>query len=66
MLHFATENAITGHPFAVMEWIEGRDLHDLAQTGSELASGAPSLGAALARIHSRVFPRYGFLGRICE
>ncbi len=53
MLHFDATNAITGHPYALIEWIEGRRL-EIANLDDGRAAGA-----ALAGIHSIAFPHFG-------
>ena len=60
LIHFAADNPVTGHPYSVLSWVEGRPL-DALDTDT-LAGAGGSLGAALARIHAKKFPRFGFLG----
>lgn len=57
VLHTAPDNPITGHPIAVMEWIDAPRLEE-TDTSPALAR---DLGRTLAAIHSFTFPRTGFL-----
>ncbi len=65
VLHFfglGEANPITGHPYAVLDWIEGPDLqHALRDMDQDrlLAVGA-KIGRALAAIHSFTFEIFGF------
>jgi aminoglycoside phosphotransferase (APT) family kinase protein len=60
VLYFSHANALTGHPYAVMEWIEGTRLDQLADGGSAVATCGASLGKALAEVHAITFQDYGF------
>jgi aminoglycoside phosphotransferase (APT) family kinase protein len=57
LLHAADDNPITGHPFAVMEWIDAPRL-DAVHPSAALAG---AIGETLAALHSFTFPRTGFL-----
>jgi len=61
-LHFDESNSVTGHPYAVLQWIEGAQLGVVASGADEaaLAELGARTGAALAQIHSFRFDRYGF------
>ena len=60
LIHFGESNPVTGHPYSVLSWVEGRPLDRLDREA--LGSAGRSLGTALARIHAKKFPRFGFLG----
>lgn len=61
-LHYAPENPVTGHAFALMDWIEAKSLQDLFTHLD--AEDLPKLGAALGRmlaaIHGFTYERFGF------
>jgi aminoglycoside phosphotransferase (APT) family kinase protein len=66
--HFATNNPATGHPYILMEWIEGERLEtilaglrneDVQQLGS-------SIGEALGSVHSYRFDQAGFFNENLE
>jgi aminoglycoside phosphotransferase (APT) family kinase protein len=63
VLHAAEANPVTGTPYAVLDWIEGKRL-DRAAAGAgpeaQRALGAAA-GTALAHIHAFRFARHGFL-----
>lgn len=61
--YFSEENSITGHPYTVMEWVEGTRLEVAVQTmqPAEIANAGHAVGAALAAIHHFTFPQTGFL-----
>lgn len=56
------DDPATGLPFALLEWIEGRQLDEAARglDDAALAPLARSVGAALAAIHAVRFDRSGF------
>jgi aminoglycoside phosphotransferase (APT) family kinase protein len=60
VLYFSHANPLTGNPYAVMEWIEGARLDQLAHGGSAVATCGASLGKALAEVHAVTFQDYGF------
>jgi len=61
---FAPDNAVTGHPYAILDWVEGRRM-DLALSAArsqlERRQMAAAVGEALARIGTLTFPQAGFL-----
>lgn len=61
-LHFSASNPFTGHPYALVEWVEGTRLELAAGTldRDSLATVARSVGGVLANIHAITFPRTGF------
>jgi aminoglycoside phosphotransferase (APT) family kinase protein len=61
-LYVTADNPITGHPFVIMEWIDGTRLEVAApRLNTEQARGlGRSIGATLASIHALTFPRTGF------
>ncbi|WP_178133399.1 phosphotransferase family protein [Vineibacter terrae] len=58
----ADDNPITGSAYAVIDWIEGRPLDDVAAKldGDQLWQLGASIGAGLARIHGVTFDACGF------
>jgi aminoglycoside phosphotransferase (APT) family kinase protein len=60
--HFAESNPVTGHPYVLMEWVEGVRLEVLVGSTEPdlLAELGHGVGAALACIHAITFPTYGF------
>lgn len=67
-LHFAEANDVTGHPYAVLEWIDGRPLEAVAAGVDDdtLNRIALRVGAVLARIHAICFEQAGFFDRHLE
>jgi pimeloyl-ACP methyl ester carboxylesterase len=64
-IYVASDNPVTGHPYSLMEWIDGARLEIVARALPEdqvMAVGR-SVGAALAGVHGIHFPRTGFLNR---
>ena len=63
LLHYAEANAATGHPYLLLEWIDGERLEVVsADAGdSDLAELGAAVGEALAAIGSVTFPKPGFL-----
>jgi aminoglycoside phosphotransferase (APT) family kinase protein len=61
-LHFAETNPVTGHPYAVLQWVDGEQLGVAARTASKsvLHELGVQTGAVLAKIHSFHFDRFGF------
>ncbi len=57
----AETNAITGHPYAIMEWIDGQRLEVVAPELEDLTAMSRSVGRAMADIHSFKFAHTGFL-----
>lgn len=59
--YFADSNSITGHPYALMEWIDGYMLDSVVQSNTEdISKIAASVGCVLADIHSFKFEQAGF------
>lgn len=61
--YFNSDNPVTGHPYAVLEWIEGPSL-ERALAASDLheaASLAREAGRVLAALGRETFPQAGFL-----
>jgi aminoglycoside phosphotransferase (APT) family kinase protein len=59
--YFADSNSITGHPYALMEWIDGQMLDSMVQANTEdISIIAESVGCVLADIHSFKFEQAGF------
>lgn len=59
----APANPLTGHPYAVVEWVDGVRLDRAlaaAGTAAHTALGR-AVGAALAGVHTIAFPQAGFL-----
>ena len=61
-LYFSSSNPVTGHPYLIREWTDGRRLETVVPgvASHELIELAHSLGATLAAIHSHTFERAGF------
>jgi aminoglycoside phosphotransferase (APT) family kinase protein len=60
--HLGEDNPVTGHPYAVLDWIDGPDLqHILPGLSQErLLAFAGKIGKVLAAIHSFTFEIFGF------
>ena len=61
-LHFAPENPVTGHAFAVMDWIDATPLEvALPSLDNEaLARLGDAIGRTLAAIHGFTYANFGF------
>ncbi|HEX5326021.1 MAG TPA: aminoglycoside phosphotransferase family protein [Acetobacteraceae bacterium] len=60
-LHFAASNPVTGTPYAVLEWIDGKQLGATLNTDAmTLEAIGGEIGAVLAQVHSFRFDRAGF------
>lgn len=61
--YFSPDNPFSGHPYTVMEWVEGTRLEVAVGTmrPEEIVAAGRSVGEALAAIHSFTFPQTGFL-----
>jgi aminoglycoside phosphotransferase (APT) family kinase protein len=61
-LHFDQTNPVTGHPYAVLQWIDGTQLGTAATNADDaaLAELGARTGEVLAHIHSFRFDRHGF------
>jgi aminoglycoside phosphotransferase (APT) family kinase protein len=62
-LHYAPENPVTGHAFAVIEWIEAKPLQEVLPHlgGGALADIGLALGRTLASLHGYGYPHFGYL-----
>lgn len=62
LLHFAESNPATGHPYLLLDWVEGERLEIMAADAdhSELAELGEAVGEALAAIGSITFDQAGF------
>lgn len=60
--YFADSNSITGHPYALMEWIDGYMLDLIIQSANveDIGQIAGSVGCVLANLHSFKFEQAGF------
>lgn len=60
--HLGKDNPVSGHPYAVLDWIEGPDLQHLLPSLSRerLLEFADKIGKVLAAIHSFTFKIFGF------
>ncbi|MGF1611470.1 MAG: phosphotransferase family protein [Kiloniellales bacterium] len=63
VLHVAGHNPVTGHAYAVFEWIEGECFDLVLPTLDDTALDrlGQAIGRVLAAIHGIYFDRYGFL-----
>jgi aminoglycoside phosphotransferase (APT) family kinase protein len=61
--HFAPENPVTGHAFAVVEWIEAEPLQDMVHrlNKDDLAGIGQAIGGALSGIHGFTYSHFAFL-----
>lgn len=63
VFHFVADNPVSGHAYAVLDWIEGQRM-DLALTAARAEDQwqiAHAAGATVARIGETIFPSSGFL-----
>ncbi len=62
LCHFSRDNPVNGHPYILMQWVEGTRLETVVDTLelSEIADLGESLGKTLAGIHSFHFEHQGF------
>lgn len=62
-IHFCAQSPLTGHPYAIIDWIEGFELQ--AMFASLAANFVTDLGHAIGRMlaamHSFTFDKFGFL-----
>ncbi len=60
--HLGDANPVTGHPYAVLDWIEGPDLQHVLRNmpRARLLALAAKIGKVLAAIHSFTFEIFGF------
>jgi aminoglycoside phosphotransferase (APT) family kinase protein len=59
---FSADNPLTGHPYAILDWIEGERLDVLVGIGNDVDALGGAVGHTLARIHAVRFEMFGFLG----
>ncbi len=61
-LYVAEDNPFTGHPYVLMQWIDGVRLEVVAPAlrTDQIAELGRSVGVALAGIHAHTFPQTGF------
>ncbi len=62
LCHFSKDNPINGHPYILMQWVEGKRLETVVDVlnATEIAHLGESLGKTLAGIHSFHFEHQGF------
>jgi aminoglycoside phosphotransferase (APT) family kinase protein len=62
-LHFAPENPVTGHAFAVIDWINAKSLQDILPGLDSSATSrlGTAIGQAMAAIHAFTYPHFGYL-----
>jgi aminoglycoside phosphotransferase (APT) family kinase protein len=62
-IHFCAESPVTGHPYAILDWIEGLELQAMLASlaSNELLDVAQGIGGMLATIHGFTFDKFGFL-----
>ncbi|MGB2729144.1 MAG: aminoglycoside phosphotransferase family protein [Methylovirgula sp.] len=62
-LWFCAEGPLIGHPYAVLDWIEGFELQatSAALAADRLAALGRAIGRMLAVVHSFTFDKFGFL-----
>src|SRR5262249_35502731 len=60
-LYFSTTNPVTGHPYAILKWIEGEPLETIRSSLDRTTSSSlgRSVGHSLAAIHSFTFDKLG-------
>lgn len=60
----AEDNSVTGHPYILMQWVEGQRLETVVGSlkSDEVKHLGESLGETLAAIHSFEFDQAGFFG----
>jgi aminoglycoside phosphotransferase (APT) family kinase protein len=61
-LYVADDNPLTGHPYVLMEWVEGTrvEVAGSALHPEQIDALGRSIGAVLAGIHAITFPQTGF------
>lgn len=60
-LFHSLSNAITGHPYAILQWVEGERLELVTSRLHNLSDLGQSVGLALGAVHSFKFEHSGFL-----
>lgn len=61
-IHFSKTNSVTGHPYAIMQFVNGQRLESVFSQLSEpeLSEVGKNVGSVLAAIHAFKFPSAGF------
>lgn len=61
-LHYAPENPVTGHAFALMDWVDAKSLQDLRPTLSadDFTALGRAIGQLLAALHGFAYAHFGF------
>jgi len=62
-IHFCAQSPVTGHPYAIIDWIEGFELQAMfaSLAAVRLVELGYAIGRILAAIHSFTFDKFGFL-----
>jgi aminoglycoside phosphotransferase (APT) family kinase protein len=62
-IHFCAESPVTGHPYAIIDWIEGFELQAMLAclTADQVVDLGRATGGMLAAIHAFTFGKFGFL-----
>lgn len=62
LCHFSKDNPINGHPYILMQWVEGKLLESVVSNlnPADIAQLGESLGQAMAAIHGFHFDQFGF------
>ncbi len=62
-VHFCARDPITGHPYAIIDWIDGLELQAMfaSLSAKGLAALAGAIGGVLATVHGFTFDKFGFL-----
>jgi aminoglycoside phosphotransferase (APT) family kinase protein len=61
-LYFSPRDPVTGHPYAITEWVDGERLDEVIDllAGREIENLGRALGQSAAAIHAFAFERSGF------
>jgi aminoglycoside phosphotransferase (APT) family kinase protein len=62
-IYFCPESPVTGHPYAIIDWIEGFELQAMLASlaADRLVELGTAIGSRLAAMHSFTFDKFGFL-----
>ncbi|HLH12310.1 MAG TPA: aminoglycoside phosphotransferase family protein [Methylovirgula sp.] len=62
-IHFSPKSSIAGHPYALIDWIEGCELQAMfaSLSAEKIVDLGYAIGRMLARIHAFHFDQFGFL-----
>ncbi len=62
-LYFCAENPLTGHPYAILDWIEGFELQAMftAPAAERRVALGGAIGRMLAAVHRFTFDKFGVL-----